>query len=31
MMQAATSAVAHWLDRIVTSLPTSGSMAEFAK
>ena len=31
MMHAATSAVAHWLDRIVTSLPTSGSMAELAK
>ena len=31
MMHAATSAVAHWLDRIVTSLPTSGNMAEFAR
>ena len=29
-MQAAMRTVAHWLDRIVTSLPTSGSIAAFA-
>ena len=31
MMQAAISNVAHWLERVVRTLPMSGSIAEFAR